>query len=223
MGLSLGLSGIILALGHGEPSVTLYFANWIYIALLLKELLVGFFIGFIASELFYAMDSAGRALDVARGFHQVETKLPGLNGYSTPIGQLNFQLLLINFGMMNGHIYFIENIMNSFHTLPVYSLPDLGGGLDILFLTIMKYSSGLLSLGPALVFPGLFAVFLTDVIFGICNHIAPQLRAYFIAMGVKSIVGLLMVFATIHLLTEKIFYHAKESIIFVQYLIASMA
>src|SRR5262249_36276419 len=151
----------------------------VYITLMMKELFVGYVIGFLASELFYAMEIAGRALDVMRGSNMAEVQVPELQLRASPLGEFNFQLLLVVFCAINGHGYFLESGIDSFAVVPADQWPNVAIGFEELVKQMLTYSSSLFGLAFGLVFPGLFAAFITDVVFGMFNRIAPQLNAYF--------------------------------------------
>ena len=72
----------------------------------------------------------------------------------------------------------------------------------------------------ALVFPGVFAAFLTDIVFGTMNKIAPQLNAYFMAMGVKAMAGLIFFLAAMNLMIGELGQQLEYSLVFLKKLIS---
>lgn len=222
MGLSLGLAILVypfairgLGVGIGLNALT-------YLVLLLKELFIGFVIGYVASELFYAMEIGGRAVDVMRGANQAEVQVPELQLRASPVGQLNFQLLLVIFCVLDGHTYFIESVIESFRLVPVDTFPQFRGGFEHFVDLVLSFVSGIFAIAFALVFPALFASFLTDVVFGMFNRIAPQLNAYFMAMGVKAMGGLFLFMIGLGLMTKKLAERLEESLVFLRDLVGLM-
>jgi flagellar biosynthetic protein FliR len=53
------------------------------------------------------------------------------------------------------------------------------------------------------------ATFITDIVFGLLNRVAPQLNAYFMAMPVKAMAGVALVFVTM----EPFVARSKEYIV----------
>ncbi|MEM7676365.1 MAG: flagellar biosynthetic protein FliR [Myxococcota bacterium] len=223
IGLSLGLS--ILVFPFAEQSMTTNLdINWLaYIIFMGKELFIGFVIGFVAAELFYAMEIGGRVVDVMRGSNMAEVQVPELQLRASPIGQFNFQLLLVVFCALNGHGLFIESVIDSFDMVAIDAFPALTRGFDEFVDQILIYTASLFGIAFALVFPGLFASFLVDVVFGMFNRIAPQLNAYFMAMGVKAMAGLTMFMFALVLFSQQLAYRLEDSLKFLNRLVAYLA
>lgn len=222
IGLGFGLAVLVYPFARGAMDGPIDTNPMVYLALLMKELFVGYVIGFIASELFYAMEVAGRALDVMRGSNMAEVQVPELQLRASPFGEFNFQLLLIVFCALNGHGHFIESVIESFRLVPADGWPALGYSLEEMTNAIMVYTSQLFGIAFALVFPGLFAVFMIDIVFGMFNRIAPQLNAYFMAMGIKAMAGIAMFLFALSLLMGELAARLEESLLFVRRMIVLM-
>lgn len=218
-GLGLGLT--ILVFSHAESFQTapVYLNPLVYIVLMLKELFLGFTIAFVATKLFYAMEVAGRILDVMRGSSMAEVQVPELNLRASPLGDFMFHLLLVLFMVMDGHIRFIEALFESFRVVPLDAFPQIQGGFQAWTNAILEYGSSLFAIAFALVFPGLFASFMTDVVFGMLNRVAPQLNAYFMAMGIKALAGMAMLLFSLSMVVKPMAQHSSESLTFLERMI----
>lgn len=221
MGLSIGLTILVFPYAISDVS-TLSLSPLAFLVMLLKELFIGFVIGFVASLLFYAMSIGGRALDTMRGSNLAQAMVPELKTRATPLGQFNFQLLLVVFCGLNGHTYFIESVIRSFMVVPIDRFPPLTQGFFPFVDQILQYSAALFGVAFALVFPGLFAAFLVDVVFGMFNRIAPQLNAYFMALGIKSMAGIAMLMFTLTLMFGELAVQLENSLLFLQRLVGMM-
>jgi flagellar biosynthesis protein FliR len=220
MGLSIGMAVLVYPFARDSLSGTLDINPAVYIALMFKELFLGYVLGFVATELFYAMEVAGRALDTLRGSNMAEVQVPELQFRASPMGQFNFQLLLVIFCALNGHGYFIESIARSFEVVAIDVFPAMElVGWETFVDHILKYTASLFAIAFALVFPGMFASFLTDVVFGMFNRIAPQLNAYFMAMGVKAMGGLAMFMFAMMLMIGQLAHRLEESLFFIRRLV----
>jgi flagellar biosynthetic protein FliR len=223
IGLAFGLAILVYPYAVGSMVGPMDMNPIVYVVLMLKELFVGFVIGFIASELFYAMEVAGRSLDIMRGSNMAEVQVPELQLRASPIGEFNFQLLLIVFCALNGHGHFIESVAESYRIVPLDGWPSLGAhNLEDMTTEILKYTSGLFALAFALVFPGLFSAFVVDIVFGMFNRIAPQLNAYFMAMGIKAMAGIAMFMFTLSMLLGQLAERLEDSLIFLRRIIHMM-
>ena len=58
---------------------------------------------------------------------------------------------------------------------------------------LMRMTGDLLSMSLILAAPIVAATFISDVVFGILNRVAPQLNAYFMSMPVKAWGGVIMI------------------------------
>ena len=216
IGLSVGLAFLVWPYAPSGMTGPLDAGPMTLIVLMGKELFIGFTLGFLAAELFYFMEVAGRALDVMRGSNMAEVQVPELQLRASPVGQFNFQLLLVVFCALNGHGYFIESVIESFRLVPVDGWPAFSGGFAEMVDLILTYTASLFKIAFALVFPALFASFLVDVVFGMFNRIAPQLNAYFMAMGVKAMGGLVMFFFCMYKMADEMARHLAHSLLFVR-------
>lgn len=216
MGLSLGLTLLVWPYATGGLTGPLDANALVFVVLMLKELFIGFVVGFLAAELFYFMETAGRALDVMRGTNMAEVQAPELQLRVSPIGQFNFQLLLVVFCTLNGHGYFIEGLIESFRLVPVDGWPGFSLGMEHMVLQILRHTASLFEIAFALVFPGLFAGFLVDVVFGMFNRIAPQLNAYFMALGIKALAGLALFMFALSLMIRELAYQMEAALLWVR-------
>ncbi len=221
IGLSVGLAVLVFPFAKSGMDGPLD-VNWLaFLILLLKELFLGFVIGFVATELFLAMEIAGRGLDVLRGSNMAEVQVPELQLRVSPIGQFNFQLLLVVFCGLNGHGHFIESVINSYEMVSIDKWPGFSAaGFETFVDGILQYTGDLFAVAFGLVFPGMFAAFLVDVVFGMFNRIAPQLNAYFMAMGVKALSGLVMFMFAMSLMVAQMGHRLEESLLFIRRIVA---
>ena len=75
---------------------------------MLKEVFVGFVIGFLNSHIFLAMDMAGRIIDTARGVSMSEVQVPHSKQRATITGNLYYQLFLVIFLLAGAHHIFLR-------------------------------------------------------------------------------------------------------------------
>lgn len=220
MALGMGLSALAYPFAQSQLQGPIDVNGMIYIALMFKELFMGYVIGFFASEIFYAMEYCGRILDTMRGSNLAEAQVPEIQLRASPIGAFNFQLLLVVFCTLNGHGYFIQSILDSFAVVPADSWPRVAVGFAAVVDQMMKYSSDLFAIGVGLVFPGAFATFLIDIMFGMFNRIAPQLNAYFMAMGIKALAGIAMFTFALSMFLGELARHLENTLVFIRRIIA---
>lgn len=175
-----------------------------FLVLMIKEVFVGFVFGYFNSHLFWAMDMAGRLIDTSRGTSMSEVQDPHSKQRVTPTGNMYVQVFLCIFVGIGGHHVFLDGYFDSFATLPVHrGLNFTDGTFNAFFVESLILVARLWSLSVIIAAPILAATFITDVVFGILNRVAPQLNAYFMSMPVKAYGGIIMIFVAFEVITDR--------------------
>ncbi len=182
------------------------------VSLLGKEVFLGLVMGFIAAMFFYIVEAAGRVLDTHRGMGTASLHAPQMKAQVSLFGQLNLQLTIVLFLLMNGHIYFLKALMTSFQIIPITSFPVFKPGLSPFIEWIAKYAGTLFSVAIQLFAPAFLAIFFTDLTMGIANRVAPQINVFMLSLPIKMMVGTLMVLLILSLLVAQIKVKLWESI-----------
>ncbi len=169
--------------------------DWLLLILLMKELFIGFAMGFIISVPFTIVQNAGIIIDHQRGGASLMVNDPTIQNQSSPLGTLfNFVLIFIFF-RLNGPFLFIDAITTSYEVIP----PDQffnthfflrGSGFWDLQL---KLFNKMMIISIQLCTPALLAMLMTDVFLGIANRLAPQVQITFLGMPLKSLFALAVV------------------------------
>ncbi len=193
--------------GLAEPISTHVF---VIIPLMFKEMFVGLVIGFICAEVFYGVSMAGKMLDQARQMTMSQMHIPEDRQQSTETGLIAHQLMLMAILISGGHRIFLMGVFESFRSIPITSYLNADLGIWPLAETIIKQSGDLWVVALALVSPGIFACFLTDLVFGLLNRVAPQINAYFMSMALKGTVGMVMFLLAIHMFADRLEYLAAD-------------
>lgn len=192
----------------------------VFVVLMFKELFIGFVVGFLSSKVFLAMEMAGRMLDTLRGSNMAEVQVPEIQLRATPLGDFLFHLLLILYMGINGHIFFIDSLIESFRIVPVDGWPRFGGSFEEWVELVLHYGASMFTIAFAITFPGMFATFMLDVVFGMLNRVAPQLNAYTLAMGIKSLAGIAFLFFSLSLVISQLGRLSTDTVTFLNRIIA---
>jgi flagellar biosynthetic protein FliR len=201
--IKIGLSVIVTALllptlaGQAAPSGPLLVA-----ALLVKEVMIGASIGFIAQLMFYAMQTAGALIDVQRGMDQPGLHAPQLAGNVSAMGLFQFQVALVIFLFLNGHLIFIRALADSFARIPLLDFPHFTAPASVAQL-MGRISSQVFVMAIQLGGPVLITLFLVDVIFGVINKIASQVNIHYESMPVKAFIGLVVLVPSMALIFSR--------------------
>ena len=171
----------------------------------LKEIFIGLALGIVAEHVFYAIEMMGRFIDTARGSNMAEVMVPEMEGRATPVGDIYYQFTLCLVIALGGHRVYIESIANSFDRFPILSPVEWQSQGFLNFIeAVLRMGGDVLLIAVGLSLPCVAATFIVDVVFGLLNRVAPQLNAYFMAMPVKATGGIMMVFVSTTMFTERI-------------------
>lgn len=152
-----------------------------------KEIFLGFLIGFLASMVFWTVQSAGQFIDNQRGASMAEQSDP-LSGTSTsPTGSFLFQSVTFLFFASGAFAVFLTVVYSTYAFWPVQELLPAGffsNKAAALFFgqCVSKLSVNLMLLAAPVVLACLF----TDISLGLINRFASQLNVYILAMPIKS-------------------------------------
>jgi len=162
----------------------------LFVALLIKEAVIGSTLGFLAQLVFYGVQMAGTIVDTQRGLNQITFLAPQLEAHPSALGALQFQAALVIFFALQGHLMFIAALMNSFRQLPIWKMPQMAPGMLPLAEQAARTSADALLLGCQIAAPVVLAIFLVDVAFASAGRVASQLRIAPESFTAKALVGL---------------------------------
>lgn len=188
---------------------------------MMKELFIGFVLGYMISIPFIIVQNAGIIIDHQRGGASLMVNDPTIQNQSSPLGTFfNFVLIFIFF-YMDGPFLFIDAIVTSYEIIP----PDKffnphfflkGSGFWDMQ---MKLLNKLMVLSIQLATPSLLAILMTDVFLGIANRLAPQVQITFLGMPLKSLLALVVIYFGWRLFSEELVKQSYEWINTIKYMI----
>lgn len=160
--------------------------------LIIKEAVVGLFIGFAAYMILSAVQIAGGLIDFQMGFSIANVIDPQTGAQSPLMGQYLYTIALLFLLSTNGHHLLLDGIFYSYQFIPI----------DQLFVpfgnnTLIEYLAKALSKAFMIAFqmsiPVVGSIFLVDVTLGILARTVPQLNVFVVGIPVKIIAGLAVI------------------------------
>ena len=163
--------------------------------LMVKELFIGFSIGFVISIPFTIVQNAGMLIDHQRGGASLMVNDPTIQNQSSPLGTLFNMVLIYMFFVIDAPFMFMDAIITSYEIVPpdAFFNPNFfikGSGFWEMQKTIMNK---VMVISIQLATPALLAILMTDVFLGIANRLAPQVQITFLGMPLKSLLALAVV------------------------------
>jgi flagellar biosynthesis protein FliR len=169
------------------PDVALLSADGAIITI--QQLLIGVALGFALQLVFDALTLGGQLLANGMGLG-FAFNLDPLRGVTTPaLGQLYSVLGTLVFLALDGHIALINTLTDSFQGLPVGA-----NGIDAVRARALADWGGMLFLGGLRVaLPGMAALLVINLAFGVMSRAAPSLNLFAVGLPVTLIFGLAIV------------------------------
>ena len=119
-----------------------------------------------------------------------KTLVPQMGRQASVFGSLYYQLILVLFLTMDGHLLFINYFVRSYILIPIAEVPSFELSWSM-FELIIRMTSDLFVVALTMGAPVLIAIFVTDICMGLFNKVAPQINILFIMMPFKAVLGIL--------------------------------
>jgi flagellar biosynthesis protein FliR len=160
---------------------------------LFQQLLIGVAFGFALQVIFDALALAGQLLANSMGL-SFAFNIDPLRGTSTPaLSQLYTILATLTFLALGGHVALIEMLVAGLYGMPIGTT---GLGQEGLWKLVL-WGSTLFSGAIGIALPGVTALLIVNLAFGVVSRAAPSLNLFAVGFPVSLVVGLLVVLAGI--------------------------
>ncbi|SLM63761.1 MULTISPECIES: flagellar biosynthetic protein FliR [Dickeya] len=154
--------------------------------MLLQQILIGATLGFVMQLAFAAIRLAGEMIGLQMGL-SFATFFDPSGGPNMPVISRFMNLLaLLLFLSMNGHLWLISMLVDSFHTLPVSAAPINGN----VFLAIAQAGGKIFANGLTLALPLITLLLTINMALGLLSRLAPQLTIFAIGFPITLFSGI---------------------------------
>lgn len=182
------------------------------LALGLKELLLGFVLGMPVAATMWGVEAAGTFIDNQRGATMASFLNPASGDQGSSLGTFLAQLYTTWLFVTGGFSKLLEVLYRSLTIWPMWSFqPAFGPAFvtEVLRLADLVMLLTLLLAGPAIV-----SMFLSELGLALISRFAPQLQVFFLAMSVKSAVGLLLLILSLSIVFPTADKHMSSPVAF---------
>lgn len=168
------------------------------IALAVKEMTMGFAMGFLCNLVFQSVAVAGELISMAMGLSSAQLFNPTMGMQQSAVNQLYFFLAAFLFLGIRGHHYFITGLAQSFELVPLtVLLPRLSSLGEFALLGHKIIEMALLLAAPVLV-----SIFIVNFSLGIMGRAVPQINVLITSLPVNALMGLLVLIVVLPLFVE---------------------
>jgi len=166
-------------------------SNWPI--LMFSEFLIGLGMGIATNIVFEAVQLTGQILGVQMGYSLVNILDPQSLVDTTVIAVFYQSIVMLLFLRMDVHYWLLRAVGNSF----IY-LPPGTAHLSALFTKEVFHTAGeVFGLGVQIAAPVLSATLVADIVLGLLGKASPQMPLMILGPAVKSLLGLVILMATI--------------------------
>ena len=154
----------------------------------LKEIFVGWMIGFIGNVMMASINMAGKIMDMQVGFAMANIMDPSSGQQAPLIGSFLSYLSIIYFLIVNGHHIILTALVESFRSVPLNSMvwnPALGE-------FAINLTNGIFLTGMKIAIPVTFAILITNVGMGILARTMPQMNIFVVGIPLQLTIGTFM-------------------------------
>lgn len=178
----------LIAYTISSPAANVSFDGYFVLAII-REVLVGLLLGFVAYLFFTVVQIAGSFVDLQMGFGIVNVMDP-VTGVQSPIlGSFKYIIAILLFLSVNGHHFLISAIMDSYSWIPLEHelFVHIYNGEVSAFLIESFVTVFILAFKMAA--PLIVSLFLADVALGMLARTAPQFNLFVVGIPIKILLG----------------------------------
>lgn len=183
VGLSLLITFLIAPTLDIPPNIEA--SSGVGLFILSQQILVGLAMGFAMRLIFTAIDMAGDIMGMQMGL--------GFASFYDPVNAINTQIVAQFLGVlaalaflsMNGHLYLLSTLAESFQAFPITDKVPSANAMH----TLVLWGGSIFAHALRLSLPLIGALLITNLALGILTRSAPQLNIFAIGFPITLIVG----------------------------------
>lgn len=170
--------------------------------LVLKEALIGVWLGYAAAMIFWIAESAGTLIDNLAGYSNIQQNNAATEQQSTPLGGLFVQLAIALFMIMGGFLAFLGVCYDTFRWWPLFAwLPAPDRLAESFFL---NQTDAIMSQMFKLASPCLLTLVLIDLGVGLVGKTAGKLEPQSLAAPIKAGIALVVMALSLVVFVEQL-------------------
>jgi len=200
------MSKVALAVGLTIPVMTVIepfqeeLTMAMFVAIGMKELLIGMALGYITLLFFTAIEIAGSLVDFQVGFSMGAMYDPSLGVNSSYYGRIYYWISIMIFFIANIHHHVITSLVESFTWAPLDQLSFTHIGME----GIIHLFGNLFGTAVQLAIPLIIVALLSELTLALISRTVPQIDVLILGMPMKALVSLVFMFFFLPVLMQNI-------------------
>ncbi len=182
VGFSVLLTLIIAPTIVSMPQVAVGSAQGLLI--MVQQIIIGVAMGFTMRLIFSAVEMAGELSGLQMGLGFASFYDPINASHTAIIAQWLGMIAALGFLAMNGHLYMLSGLAESFQTLPIASMMSNQG-----FYGVANWGGSIFAFALQISLPILAALLITNIALGILTRAAPQLNLFAVGFPITLAIG----------------------------------
>lgn len=187
--------------------------------MLVKELLVGFSMGFSIELFFMVTRFASSIIDHTMGLSMAQVYDPGTRSQMTVSAGLYYAFVFLLFLAQDGHVRFVALLFRSARLIP-FGEVTVRPELYQLMLEIFRDN---IVMGVQFAFPIIAIEMVTEVAVGILMRMIPQINVFAVNFQIKIMMGLIMLVFLFSPLADKIYVILDNMFLYMERLVVLMS
>ncbi len=217
MAISVIISLYVLINDHSikQLSNELYSLKTIYS--IFYQVLIGLMTAIVVNLMFEVFLFMGQIISTQVGLNIISVFDPGI-GMVSGISQFYVNTAIVIFLTMNGHLFVVKTIAESFQYLPIYHVFNPSG----LFRDLLIYAGGIFSGALLLAMTVIVTMILTNMSLAAMTKFAPQFNIFSIGIIILLLIGLVTVYLNFNYFTNDATFLIKNGLAFLSNILLSM-
>lgn len=152
--------------------------------IMIQQIIIGVAMGFTMRLIFSAVEMAGELSGLQMGLGFASLYDPVNATHSAIVAQWLGMIAALAFLSMNGHLYMLSGLAESFQTLPIGNMMSNQG-----FYGVASWGGSIFAYALQISLPILAALLITNIALGILTRAAPQLNLFAVGFPITLAIG----------------------------------
>lgn len=160
-----------------------------YVVYLLQDFALGLLMGFSLLLVFQVFVLGGQIISMQAGLGFAVMMEPTSRASMPVISQMYLMLVTLVYLSLNGHLAFLDTLIESFDVIPVGSITNTQDVVG----RVLLFSGWMFKEAVSVSLPAMMALLIVNLAFGIMARVAPQLNIFSLGFPITLIMGIVII------------------------------